>query len=268
MCTLKHRFKAARALISPSSRFIELAVRVFYTSMPDEEYLKRMYKAVMYRELDFQNPQTFTKKLNWLKLCSRKPEYAIMADKYAVKEFVSDIMGEENVIPLIGVWDNHDDIDFNVLPDHYERVKFVSKILRLSQKDFSKMIGLTQTSLSMIEVVTNVLTEKNIKLICATFNVREEWLREGKGKIFNDSPCVKEICDILRDLTPETQKSLLVLAKELLRVEQKQCKSEEKSSKSEETEKIPSPIDDEVKQSKDSELQKICEEIQKAAYSV
>ena len=106
----------------------------------------------------------------------------------------------------------------------YERVKLVRKTLKLNQKDFGKMIGLTQTSLSMIEVGTNILTEKNIKLICATFNVREEWLREGKGKIFNDSPYVKEICDILGDLTPDTQKSLLLIAKELLRVEQNRPK--------------------------------------------
>ena len=149
----------------------------------------------------------------------------------------------------------------------YERVKLVRKTLKLNQKDFGKMIGLTQTSLSMIEVGTNILTEKNIKLICATFNVREEWLREGKGKIFNDSPYVQEICDILGDLTPDTQKSLLLIAKELLRVEQKQAESEEKSSKSEEKEKTASP-DEEVKHSKDSELQKICEEIQKTTYSV
>ena len=115
----------------------------------------------------------------------------------------------------------------------FERVKFVRKTLKMNQKDFGKMIGLTQTSLSMIEVGTNILTEKNIKLICATFNVREEWLREGKGKIFNDSPYVKELCDILGDLTPDTQKALLLIAKELLRVEQKQIEDEKSSSKSE-----------------------------------
>ena len=149
----------------------------------------------------------------------------------------------------------------------YQRMKLVRKTLKMNQRDFGKMIGLTQTSLSMIEVGTNILTEKNIKLICATFNVREEWLRDGKGTMFNNSPYVKEICDILGDLTPDTQKSLLLIAKELLRVEQKQAESEEKSSKSEEKEKTASP-DEEVKQSKDSELQKICEEIQKAGYSV
>ena len=81
----------------------------------------------------------------------------------------------------------------------FERVKFIRKTLKMNQKDFGKMIGLTQTSLSMIEIGTNILTEKNIKLICATFNLREEWLREGKGKIFNNSPYVQELCDILED---------------------------------------------------------------------
>ena len=57
-------FKAARALMSPKYRFLALAHRGFYDSMPDEEYLKRLYKAYMVRELDLENPQTFTEKLN------------------------------------------------------------------------------------------------------------------------------------------------------------------------------------------------------------
>lgn len=151
----------------------------------------------------------------------------------------------------------------------YERVKLVRKTLKLNQKDFGKMIGLTQTSLSMIEVGTNILTEKNIKLICATFNVREEWLREGKGKIFNDSPYVKEICDVLGDLTPETQKSLLVIAKELLRVEQKHKESEKISENDETKEQAEILTDEEIrKKEKNSDLQKICEEIQKSDVSV
>ena len=150
----------------------------------------------------------------------------------------------------------------------FERVKFVRKTLKMNQKDFGKMIGLTQTSLSMIEVGTNILTEKNIKLICATFNIREEWLREGKGKIFNDSPYVKELTDILGDLTPDTQKALLLIAKELLRVEQKKAEDEEKSAKSEETEEKSSTVNDEVRKSTNSDLQKICDEIQKSSFKI
>ena len=133
----------------------------------------------------------------------------------------------------------------------FERVKFVRKTLKMNQKDFGKMIGLTQTSLSMIEVGTNIVTEKNIKLICATFNVREEWLREGKGKIFNNSPYVKEICDVLGDLTPDTQKSLLIIAKELLRVEQRQNDNDKNSEYDKEKERVNSSADDDIKEERE-----------------
>ena len=112
-------FKAARALILPSYRFRSLAFRGFYKSMPNEEYLKRLYKAYMGRELDLENPKTFTEKLQWLKLYNRRSEYTSMVDKYAVKEIVADKIGSEYVIPLLGVWDKFDDIDFDALPDQF-----------------------------------------------------------------------------------------------------------------------------------------------------
>ena len=90
-----------------------------------------------------------------------------------------------------------------------ERIKILRKTLELKQADFGKQIGLTQTSLSMIERGANTLTDKNIRLICTVFNVREEWLRNGDGDIFNDSPYIKELCDIINSLTPENQLSLL-----------------------------------------------------------
>ena len=73
----------------------------------------------MGRNLDLKNPKTFTEKLQWLKLYDRKPEYTSMVDKYAVKKLVADKIGSEHVIPLLGVWDNFDDIDFDSLPDKF-----------------------------------------------------------------------------------------------------------------------------------------------------
>ena len=72
-----------------------------------------------------------------------------------------------------------------------ERIRALRKALKLKQSDFGKQIGLTQTSLSMIERGANTLTDKNIRLICSVFNVREEWLRTGNGNMFNDSPYIK-----------------------------------------------------------------------------
>ena len=85
----------------------------------DEKYVRRLYKAVMGRELDLDAPKTFTEKLQWIKLYDRRPEYTIMTDKYLAKIYVSKIIGEQYIIPTLGVWDDPDDIDFDSLPDQF-----------------------------------------------------------------------------------------------------------------------------------------------------
>ena len=102
-----------------------------------------------------------------------------------------------------------------------ERIRILRKALKLKQADFGRQIGLTQTSLSMIERGVNNLTDKNIRFICSAFNVSEEWLREGIGNMFNDSPYIKELCAICNTLAPETQLSLLKMARELRRIEER-----------------------------------------------
>ena len=73
----------------------------------------------MGKMLHLKNPQTFSEKIQWLKLYNRKPEYTMMVDKYAVKEYVADIIGKQYIIPTIGIWDNPEDIEWNLLPDQF-----------------------------------------------------------------------------------------------------------------------------------------------------
>ena len=87
--------------------------------VPDEIYLKNLYRCQMQEELDLENPQTFSQKLQWLKLYYRKPEFTTMVDKYAVKEYVAERIGEEYIIPTFGVWDSFDEIDFDSLPEQF-----------------------------------------------------------------------------------------------------------------------------------------------------
>lgn len=89
----------------------------FYKS--DEKYLKKLFKLRLGKELSLDNPQTFSEKLQWLKLYNRKPEYTQMVDKYAVKEYVANIIGQEYIIPTLGVWDRVEDIDWDSLPDQF-----------------------------------------------------------------------------------------------------------------------------------------------------
>lgn len=100
-------------------RFLFQADRGKYDKMPDEEYLKRMFKASVGHDLNLENPQTFNEKLQWLKLHDRKPEYTMMVDKYLVKDYITKIIGEQYVIPTIAVYDSPDEIDFNTLPNQF-----------------------------------------------------------------------------------------------------------------------------------------------------
>ena len=85
----------------------------------DRLYLKLMFRLQMGYWMDFDNPQTFNEKLQWLKLYNRRPEYTQMVDKYAVKEYVASIIGEQYIIPTLGVWDRVEDIDFDSLPNQF-----------------------------------------------------------------------------------------------------------------------------------------------------
>lgn len=107
-------------LFNKDKRFLTFAkINHFYPDMPDDEYLIKKWKALMGTELNLDDPHTFNEKLQWLKLYDRKPEYTTMVDKYAVKQYVADIIGEKHIIPTLGVWDKFDDIDFNMLPNQF-----------------------------------------------------------------------------------------------------------------------------------------------------
>lgn len=87
--------------------------------MPDKPYLELIYWVNMDKRLDLKNPQTFNEKLQWLKLYHRRPEYTMMADKVLVRDYIAGILGPEYLIPLLGVWDDPDEIDFDKLPDRF-----------------------------------------------------------------------------------------------------------------------------------------------------
>ena len=99
-----------------------------------------------------------------------------------------------------------------------ERLRLIRQNLGINQGEFARKIGLSQNAVSMIEVGKSKLTAKNLKLICITFNVNEKWLRTGEGEIFAaPAPWEKELVDIFRTLTPDTQDFLLEMARSLLK---------------------------------------------------
>lgn len=91
----------------------------FLNFINDKLYLKIIYYFFMNKQLNFSNVLTLNEKIQWLKIYDRKEKYIDLVDKYIVKKYIKKWIGEEYVIPTLGVWKNFDDIDFNKLPNKF-----------------------------------------------------------------------------------------------------------------------------------------------------
>lgn len=87
--------------------------------LSDRQYIKLRFRMIFKKKLNLKNPQTYNEKLQWLKLYDRNPEYSKLVDKYEVKQNIAEKLGQEYVIPTLGVWDKFEDIDFNALPNEF-----------------------------------------------------------------------------------------------------------------------------------------------------
>lgn len=90
-----------------------------YNNMDDKKFIEKMFKATMDYPLNLEKPKSFNEKLQWLKLYDRNPLYTKLVDKYKVREYISEKIGEGYLIPLLGVWDDPEDIDFDFLPNKF-----------------------------------------------------------------------------------------------------------------------------------------------------
>ncbi len=86
---------------------------------PDKAFQKWDYKIHTGHRLNLRNPVTFQEKLQWLKYYYRNPELTKLVDKYEVREYVREKIGEEYLVPLYGVYNKWDEIDFDALPDSF-----------------------------------------------------------------------------------------------------------------------------------------------------
>ena len=110
--------KLIRAMKSPKRILIYIlnkCARLF----SDKRFLQIKFRLEMGQKLDLDNPKTFNEKLQWLKLYNRKSKYTTMVDKYAVKDYVANIIGKEHIIPTLGVWNSVDEIDWEALPNQF-----------------------------------------------------------------------------------------------------------------------------------------------------
>ena len=110
---------AVNMLLHNRNAFLGQLVETFSPIFGDEKYLKLMFKYRMGYELNLENPQTFSEKLQWLKLYDKNPLYTKLVDKHEVKAYVAERVGEQYVIPELGLWDRPEDIEWDKLPQRF-----------------------------------------------------------------------------------------------------------------------------------------------------
>ena len=101
------------------SLFLYLGTKGALNWIPDTIYLKIVYRIRTRRKLNLKTPTLYNEKIQWLKLYDRRLEYCTLVDKYEVKKYVARVIGEEYVIPTLGVWDDFEEIDFERLPERF-----------------------------------------------------------------------------------------------------------------------------------------------------
>lgn len=96
----------------------------YYQNLPPKIRIYRSelcewYERIMGEKLNLKSPQTYNEKIQWLKLYDSTPLKTQLADKYLVRDYVKEKIGEEYLIPLLGVYDSFDEIDFDALPNSF-----------------------------------------------------------------------------------------------------------------------------------------------------
>lgn len=108
-----------RKFLAPREVAISLSNKKIFRLIPDKQYLKFKYWLVMDKKLDIDNPKTYNEKIQWLKLNDRELRYSKLVDKYDVREYVKEKISDRYLIPLYGVYNTFDEIDFEKLPNSF-----------------------------------------------------------------------------------------------------------------------------------------------------
>lgn len=99
----------------------QLYMKIFFNSISQKEkYIKKQFKKKLGYEIDFnKEPETFNQKIQFRKLYDNNPLYSICADKYRVREYVKEKIGEEYLIPLYLVTDKLTEEQWDKLPNSF-----------------------------------------------------------------------------------------------------------------------------------------------------
>ena len=110
------RYYELKDFLSENFENIKLADNIFGNL---KEQLAYWFYNITGEVLNLENPKTFNEKIQWMKLYDSTPLKTRLADKYLVRKWVKDKIGEKYLVPLLGVWDSFDEINFDLLPNQF-----------------------------------------------------------------------------------------------------------------------------------------------------
>ncbi len=113
-------------------------------SIPVSDYpivVAKQYEKRIGHILDWSHLETYTEKMQWEKLYDNNPLKGLLSDKIAVRKWVAEKIGDEFLIPLLGIWSKFDDIDFSLLPNRF--------VLKTNHGSGSNIIVEDKTNLNM-----------------------------------------------------------------------------------------------------------------------
>lgn len=111
--------KIIKVIKNPKMIIRKLNNEGYYVWRNDIEYLKWNFKNELDYELNLSKPKTYNEKLQWLKLYDKNKKYTQLVDKYEVRKYIKNTIGEEYLNTLLGTWNNFDAINFDELPNKF-----------------------------------------------------------------------------------------------------------------------------------------------------
>jgi len=145
--------------------------KLLYSLIKKNRYLNQEYYAKIYyeyyhdRKLDLGNPVDYNQKIQWLKVFYHPPILNVLADKYAVREYVKEKIGKKYLNELFGVYEKSKDLDFEQLPNQF--------VLKATHGSHMNIVVKDKTKLNTFKakVQMNVWLMKNLY-----YNGGQEWV--------------------------------------------------------------------------------------------
>ncbi len=155
--SIKRFFKSPGAAL----QMLSYAGLLFW--LPDKPYIQLFYRTAFHRKLNLRDPKTYSEKIQWLKLYHRDPLYTVLSDKYAMRGYASEILGDDYMVPLLGIWDTFGEINFEKLPNQF--------VLKCTRDSGSVIICRDKTTFDKAKAKTRL--EKTMKR--NYYRITREW---------------------------------------------------------------------------------------------